>query len=101
MIYTFVENDTPTHRNDTRTHTHKYTERYTHTHTLLADSKGPSAARISEIVWQLNRIASLPHFILESPESVFELSDIENVACEPLYNLKMNEQSEMNVDKKV
>jgi len=62
---------------------------------LLADGKGPSAARISEIVWQLNRIASLPHGILASPEcSVFNLSKIQEVTSEPLFSLKKSEQNE-------
>jgi len=35
-------------------------------HLSLADAKGPSAAHISDIVWRLQRIASLPRELFEA-----------------------------------
>jgi len=49
------------------------------------ENDAPSSAHLSEIVWRLQRIASLPRQLLEANEC--SLSKVEFVECELLYSL--------------
>jgi len=64
-------------------------------HLSLADAKGPSAAHISNIVWRLQRIASLPRELLEANEC--SLSKIEFVEWVPLYTLVPSKNKDKSV----
>mmetsp|Transcript_54977 Transcript_54977/g.89108 ORF Transcript_54977/g.89108 Transcript_54977/m.89108 type:complete len:393 (-) Transcript_54977:140-1318(-) len=64
-------------------------------HLSLADTKGPSAAHISNIVWRLQRIASLPRELLEANEC--SLSKIEFAEWVPLYTLVPSKNKDKSV----
>jgi len=49
----------------------------------LTDAKGPNVAHVSDIVWRLQRIVSLPREIIDTNKC--SLSKIEFVEWKPLY----------------
>jgi len=63
-------------------------------HLSLADAKGPSAAHVSDIVLQLQRIVSLAREVLQANEC--SLSKIEFMDWEPLYTLEPSKDTGKN-----
>jgi len=65
-------------------------------HLSLGEGTAPSEAHISEIVWQLQRIASFPSEIHKANECSF--SEVERVEWEPLYSLERSTKKRKYLD---